>query len=189
MPLAQSRQFEQLLFTDVPLSCNLNMICRTCLRASVGLAADTLPTQRLLLQAVQKRSLSATASARLQITRSTSLIRQLPRGSFSTTPKFFSTSSPSAEPQETSATSTTLEKPTYLSEGESKVWDVLQAEFAPTQLVVQDISGGCGSMYGIEISSEKFRGLTMLKQQRLVNAALGDLMKEWHGVQLKTRAP
>jgi stress-induced morphogen len=44
-------------------------------------------------------------------------------------------------------------------------------------------------MYGIDISSEKFRGLSMLKQQRLVNAALGDLMKGWHGVQLKTRAP
>lgn len=44
-------------------------------------------------------------------------------------------------------------------------------------------------MYGIEICSEKFRGLNMLKQQRLVNAALGDLMKEWHGVQLKTRIP
>ncbi len=63
------------------------------------------------------------------------------------------------------------------------------AEFAPAELVVQDISGGCGSMYGIEVSSEKFRGLTMLKQQRLVNSALRDLMKEWHGVQLKTRVP
>lgn len=69
------------------------------------------------------------------------------------------------------------------------MWDILVAEFAPTQLLVQDISGGCGSMYGIDISSEKFRGLNMLKQQRLVNAALGDLVKEWHGVQLKTRAP
>jgi stress-induced morphogen len=65
----------------------------------------------------------------------------------------------------------------------------LVAEFAPTQLEVKDISGGCGSMYGIEVCSEKFRGLNMLKQQRLVNAALGDLVKEWHGVQLNTRAP
>jgi stress-induced morphogen len=63
------------------------------------------------------------------------------------------------------------------------------AELAPTQLVVQDISGGCGSMYGIEVTSEKFRGLNMLKQQRLVNATLGDLVKQWHGVQLKTRVP
>lgn len=54
---------------------------------------------------------------------------------------------------------------------------------------MRDISGGCGSMYGIEISSDKFRGANMLKQQRMVNAVLGDLMKGWHGVQLKTRVP
>lgn len=44
-------------------------------------------------------------------------------------------------------------------------------------------------MYGIEIVSERFRGLGLLKQQRLVNEVLGEEIKEWHGVQLKTRAP
>lgn len=44
-------------------------------------------------------------------------------------------------------------------------------------------------MYGIEVASEKFRGTNMLKQQRMVNSILGDLMKDWHGVQLKTRVP
>ncbi|KAL2123563.1 hypothetical protein VTJ04DRAFT_4018 [Mycothermus thermophilus] len=99
--------------------------------------------------------------------------------------------STTAEPSQQSAPTPAAgpEKPTYLTKGESQVWDRLVAEFSPTELVVRDISGGCGSMYGIEISSEKFRGLTMLKQQRLVNAALSDLMKEWHGVQLKTKAP
>ena len=103
----------------------------------------------------------------------------------------FSTSTPAASaaaPQE-AAPSGAPEKPKYLSEGESQVWDILTAGLAPTQLVVQDISGGCGSMYGIEVTSEKFRGLGMLKQQRLVNATLGDLVKQWHGVQLKTRVP
>jgi BolA-like protein 3 len=44
-------------------------------------------------------------------------------------------------------------------------------------------------MYGIEIVSERFRGLNMLKQQRLVNQVLGEEIKGWHGVQLKTKAP
>jgi stress-induced morphogen len=44
-------------------------------------------------------------------------------------------------------------------------------------------------MYGIEIVSEAFRGLGMLKQQRLVNEVLGEEIKTWHGVQLKTRVP
>ncbi|KAI0121827.1 bola-like protein [Daldinia grandis] len=81
------------------------------------------------------------------------------------------------------------EKPDYLDDAESAIWDKLTAEFSPTELTVQDISGGCGSMYGIEIASEKFRGVNMLKQQRMVNAVLGDQMKGWHGVQLRTKVP
>ena len=30
---------------------------------------------------------------------------------------------------------------------------------------------------------------TMMKQQRMVNAALGDRVKEWHGVQIRTVVP
>ena len=81
-----------------------------------------------------------------------------------------------------------LEKPDYLDAAESTIWDTLVREFAPTELSVRDISGGCGSMYGIEVASPKFRGVNMLKQQRMVNAALGDMVKQWHGVQLQTRA-
>ena len=66
---------------------------------------------------------------------------------------------------------------------------MLQRELKPTKLEVQDISGGCGSMYGIEVVSERFRGLSMLKQQRLVNEVLGEEIRGWHGVQLRTSAP
>ncbi|KAH8898389.1 bola-like protein [Thozetella sp. PMI_491] len=76
-----------------------------------------------------------------------------------------------------------------MTDGEAAVWDLLSAELAPTQLVVQDVSGGCGSMYSIDITSEKFRGLNMVKQQRVVNALLADMVKEWHGLQLRTRTP
>lgn len=94
-----------------------------------------------------------------------------------------------AETQPPAPPGVALEKPDFLNDAESVIWDRLVNEFSPLELVVQDISGGCGSMYGIEISSDKFRGANMLKQQRMVNAVLGDLMKEWHGCQLKTRVP
>lgn len=97
--------------------------------------------------------------------------------------------SPSVESNNASAPQPKLEKPDFLNAAESEIWDRLVNEFDPVELLVQDISGGCGSMYGIEVSSEKFRGSNMLKQQRMVNAVLGDLMKGWHGVQLKTRVP
>ncbi|KAK3985226.1 bola protein [Cladorrhinum sp. PSN332] len=154
------------------------MLCRSCMRTRLA--------QRLS-QAAPRRPLSSTTS-RLQLRQTSSL---LPRAQLLQVPARRSLSTSlarfSAQPQDSPVVS--IEKPADLTEGEAQVWDILVAEFAPTQLIVQDISGGCGSMYGIDISSEKFRGLGMLKQQRLVNAALGDLVKEWHGVQLKTRAP
>lgn len=43
-------------------------------------------------------------------------------------------------------------------------------------------------MYAIDIESPKFKGLTVIKQHKLVNKVLEDEIKSWHGVQLKTRA-
>ncbi|KAK7908832.1 BolA-like protein 3 [Apiospora marii] len=103
---------------------------------------------------------------------------------YSTSPDSSAAAAPSAP-----ATPNVPEKPDYLDDAESAIWDQLTAEFAPTQLQVQDVSGGCGSMYGIEITSEKFRGVNMLKQQRMVNACLGEKVKEWHGLQLRTKVP
>ena len=82
-----------------------------------------------------------------------------------------------------------LMAPEHLNEKERHIWEMLMKELNCTELEVQDISGGCGSMYGINVVSEKFRGLNMLKQQRLVNQVLGEDIKTWHGVQLKTKAP
>jgi BolA-like protein 3 len=102
---------------------------------------------------------------------------------------YYSTASHAATSKAPMAAPSSPEKPDYLDNAESEIWDKLAAEFAPTELMVQDVSGGCGSMYGIEIASEKFRGANMLKQQRMVNAVLGDQMKSWHGVQLRTKVP
>jgi len=47
--------------------------------------------------------------------------------------------------------------------------------------------GGCGSMYAVNITSPKFRGLSLVKQHQLVNEALKENIKEMHGIQIKTR--
>ena len=46
--------------------------------------------------------------------------------------------------------------------------------------------GGCGSMYSVEIQSDKFKGLGVLKQHRLVKDVLKDDIKDMHGIQIKT---
>ncbi|SPO00591.1 related to Altered inheritance of mitochondria protein 1 [Cephalotrichum gorgonifer] len=108
-----------------------------------------------------------------------------------TTPlRAYSSSSPAAANTAATAAPTTpqLPKPTDLDEHESALWDLLTAELSPTELLVKDVSGGCGSMYSIDITSASFRGLGILKQQRLVNSVLGERVKGWHGVQLRTKA-
>lgn len=42
-------------------------------------------------------------------------------------------------------------------------------------------------MYAIEIASPQFKGLTQLKQHRLVQGILGEDIKKWHGLQLRTK--
>jgi stress-induced morphogen len=44
-------------------------------------------------------------------------------------------------------------------------------------------------MYAVNVTSDKFSGLPMIKQHRLVNEILGEQIKTWHGIQLKTKAP
>ncbi|KAG5916322.1 hypothetical protein E4U61_003708 [Claviceps capensis] len=94
---------------------------------------------------------------------------------------FYHTTPPQRQPQQASP-----EQPS-MSPAEESIAERLRKELQPTELLVRDVSGGCGSMYAIDIASPVFKGLSMLKQQRMVNAALGDLMRGWHGVQLNTR--
>lgn len=170
------------------------MICRVCQRALaahrtsiatpnvVRLSSKALSTTST---ATVSRTLPAVASARgILPSALPSTIARLGRP---TTIRQYS-ESPSSSSSPSSSTPPTLQKPDHLDNAESWIWDKLAAEFAPVELDVRDVSGGCGSMYAIDIASPKFAGVTMLKQQRMVNAVLGDRVKEWHGLQLRTRA-
>ncbi|KAL6938212.1 BolA-like protein 3 [Hanseniaspora osmophila] len=71
---------------------------------------------------------------------------------------------------------------------EKNIYNKLKQNFQnPKELLVQDISGGCGSMYKIIIQSAEFNTLTMIKQHKLVNSILKDDIKKWHGLQLTTK--
>lgn len=43
-------------------------------------------------------------------------------------------------------------------------------------------------MYALEIESPMFKGLTVIKQHKMVNAVLKEEIQSWHGVQLRTKA-
>ncbi|CAN6646972.1 bolA-like protein 3 [Trichomonascus vanleenenianus] len=74
-----------------------------------------------------------------------------------------------------------------LGEYERQLYDKLKGELDPEYLDVRDISGGCGSMFAIVIHSPRFKGLTTVKQHRLVNEILKEEIAQWHGLQLRTK--
>ncbi|WVR05324.1 hypothetical protein IAU60_002338 [Kwoniella sp. DSM 27419] len=78
------------------------------------------------------------------------------------------------------------EAPPPLDEGEQAIYAKLKAAFPGQKLEVQDVSGGCGSFYAIVISSPAFKGLSTIKQHKLVNQCLKEDIEGIHGLQLKT---
>ncbi|KAF8978444.1 hypothetical protein BGZ46_006469 [Entomortierella lignicola] len=78
--------------------------------------------------------------------------------------------------------------PASLNEGEKHLYSKLFEKFQPSKLVVEDISGGCGSMYQVEVVSSAFKDLNMVKQHRLVNETLKEEIKSMHGIRLTTKA-
>ncbi|KAH9967745.1 bola protein [Lactifluus volemus] len=83
-------------------------------------------------------------------------------------------------------TQTAESSPPKLDDGEQAIYDKLSERFQPSQLLVQDVSGGCGTFYAITITSAAFKGITVIKQHRLVNNVLKKEIEGIHGLQLKT---
>ena len=69
---------------------------------------------------------------------------------------------------------------------ESQIRSKLETELEPTDLQIYDTSGGCGSFFGIEITSAHFNGKKTFQQHKLVNKILKDEIKDIHGLTLKT---
>ncbi|CAG9788022.1 unnamed protein product [Diatraea saccharalis] len=55
-----------------------------------------------------------------------------------------------------------------------------------TYISIEDISGGCGAMYEINIEAKEFRGLSTVKQHRLVTESLKSEIAEMHGIRIHT---
>uniref|UniRef100_A0A1Q3FNR1 Putative bola bacterial stress-induced morphogen-related protein n=1 Tax=Culex tarsalis TaxID=7177 RepID=A0A1Q3FNR1_CULTA len=56
-------------------------------------------------------------------------------------------------------------------------------------VVVSDISGGCGSMYEIYVETTEFKGLSTVKQHRLITETLKSEIKDMHGLRIHTAIP
>ncbi|KAG8805372.1 hypothetical protein FRB91_008090 [Serendipita sp. 411] len=73
-----------------------------------------------------------------------------------------------------------------MTDSERHIFNILNDRLDPSSLVVQDTSGGCGAFYQLQVSSKAFKGLTMIKQHRLVQDILKEEIKQLHGLQIQT---
>eukprot|EP01112_Ceratiomyxa_fruticulosa_P017103 TRINITY_DN5268_c0_g1_i1.p1 TRINITY_DN5268_c0_g1~~TRINITY_DN5268_c0_g1_i1.p1 ORF type:complete len:128 (+),score=17.61 TRINITY_DN5268_c0_g1_i1:146-529(+) len=55
------------------------------------------------------------------------------------------------------------------------------------KIIIEDVSGGCGTFYRIQIISPLFNGKTKLEQHRLVNDLIKEEVTEIHGLTLQTQ--
>lgn len=66
----------------------------------------------------------------------------------------------------------------------------LRAALPGAQAVtVRDSSGGCGTMYTLDVTAAEFTGTSTVTAHKLVTRALKEDITDWHGYTLTTRAP
>eukprot|EP01025_Chloroclados_australasicus_P065149 TRINITY_DN8833_c0_g3_i1.p2 TRINITY_DN8833_c0_g3~~TRINITY_DN8833_c0_g3_i1.p2 ORF type:complete len:114 (-),score=10.65 TRINITY_DN8833_c0_g3_i1:670-1011(-) len=54
----------------------------------------------------------------------------------------------------------------------------------------KDISGGCGTMFSIQVEANDFKGKNTVQQHAMIYKVFKkELADQWHGVELSTKAP
>ncbi|XP_028392690.1 bolA-like protein 3 [Dendronephthya gigantea] len=72
------------------------------------------------------------------------------------------------------------------SEDEKRIAKKIQSKLSVSKIEVEDISGGCGSMYRIFVAADEFKGKRTIQQHRMINDILQDEVKDMHGLTLHT---
>ncbi|KAG7376728.1 BolA-like protein 3 [Phytophthora pseudosyringae] len=75
------------------------------------------------------------------------------------------------------------------SEAEQAMHRALQTQLEAVHVKVTDVSGGCGSMFDVEVASPQFAGQSRVKQHRMVNEILKEEIKSMHGLTIRTLTP
>jgi stress-induced morphogen len=71
----------------------------------------------------------------------------------------------------------------------SAVQKLLEASFPEGKVRVIDLTG-TSDHFGVDVTSDRFEGLSLIEQHRLVHAAVGSHLTEAiHALDIKTRTP
>jgi len=74
--------------------------------------------------------------------------------------------------------------------GELKLINLLRNKFPNAKTIeVNDISGGCGSMYEVFVETNEFKNIRKVKQHQMVNQVLeAEIKNNMHGLRIYTAA-
>ncbi|KAK6043603.1 BolA-like protein [Cooperia oncophora] len=76
------------------------------------------------------------------------------------------------------------------TEAELRMAKLLQEKInGVTQVEVNDVSSGCGSMYSVFVESSAFKGLSKVAQHKMVTGILKNEIRDMHGLSITTKSP
>ncbi|XP_022914107.1 uncharacterized protein [Onthophagus taurus] len=71
---------------------------------------------------------------------------------------------------------------------EEELTNILAKKFPNAKKIdVNDVSGGCGSMFDVVIASDDFKDMNLVKQHQMVTNALKEEIKLLHGIRIQTK--
>ncbi|MPC25785.1 bolA-like protein 3 [Portunus trituberculatus] len=74
--------------------------------------------------------------------------------------------------------------------GSARLMTLLKDRFPQaTAVEVEDISGGCGAMYEVWVEAPDFKGLSRVKQHKLITETLKAEIQDMHGLRITTTLP
>lgn len=75
------------------------------------------------------------------------------------------------------------------TKNEIQFTEILTKELEAEYVLVNDISGGCGAMYRVQVVSKRFNGIPLVKQHQLVYDCLKEYISGMHGLTMMTKTP
>ncbi|KAH7646533.1 bola-like protein [Dermatophagoides farinae] len=73
---------------------------------------------------------------------------------------------------------------------QTRINELLNKSFPDAQeIIVKDISGGCGSMFEVYVASMDFQGMSKVKQHLTVSNILKNEIRDMHGIRIFTEVP
>ncbi|KAI8461841.1 bola protein [Phakopsora pachyrhizi] len=100
---------------------------------------------------------------------------------------FYSSSSNSSHPNDSNSNPSRQENEDE-EVSEHSIKKILTQKFPDGKVSVEDVSGGCGTFFTIQVIDKSFEETSTFNQHKLINKTLSRVIPKIHGLQINTRS-